>query len=93
MAFAQEPLLIVDANAIKQATDRSSSPCRKVTLIVCSAKGTPTNYSHIRSISSSLSKNFPVTMARALVFPTNCNTKIFCRGIWHVVKLSSQTLP
>lgn len=41
----QEPLLIVDAtaNAVKQATDRFSSPCKKVTVIVFSAKGTPTN--------------------------------------------------
>eukprot|EP00729_Bicosta_minor_P012332 gene12332-biopygen27049 len=74
----QEPLLIVDAmaNAIKQATDRSASPCKKVTVIVFSAKGTPTNYSHIKLICSSLSNNFPETTARALVFPTN----IFSRG-------------
>lgn len=64
------------ANAIKQATDRSASPCKKVTVIVFSAKGTPTNYSHIKLICSSLSNNFPETMARALVFPTN----IFSRG-------------
>ena len=58
---------------------------KKVTLIaiVFSAKGTPTTYSHIKLICSSLSNNFPETMARALVFPTN----IFSRGIWHVVKL------
>lgn len=76
--------LIVDAmaNAIKQATDRSTSPCKKVTLIVFSAKGTPTNYNHIKLICSSLSNNFPETMAWALVFPTN----IFSRGIWHFVK-------
>ena len=71
------------ANAIKQATDRSSSPCTKATLIVSSAKSTPTNYSHIKLICSSLSNNFPETMARALVFPTT----IFSRGIWHAVKL------
>ena len=78
-------MLIVDAmaNAIKQATDRSASPCKKVTVIVFSAKGTPTNYSHIKLICSSLSNNFAGVMARALVFPIS----IFSRGIWHVVKL------
>lgn len=71
------------ANAVKQVTDRSASPCKKVALIVFSAKGTPTNYNHIKLICSSLSNSFAEVMARALVFPTS----IFSRGIWHVVKL------
>lgn len=81
----QEPLLIVVAmaNAVKQVTDRSSSPCKKVTLIVSSANSTPTTYSHIESICSRLSNNLSETMAWALVFSTNT----FSRGIWHVVKL------
>lgn len=81
---SEDPLLIVDAmgNAIRQAMDRSTSRSRKVTLIVFSAKGTPTNHNHIKTICKTLADNFPETLAGTVVFPTNS----LSRGIWHVIK-------